>query len=177
MTDQIPTRGTLVAISRIADLILPHIGYDFGGKRVLEIGATPELKLKLMFPGAHYESISLEGGQTHTGNFMELEEKPYDVIVSLGVFEEFGIDRMVEGQGFPKGRYTNQQRLGKLAGLTVPGGYNAHASQGLELLFSNEEIDQSEFQLVSRQNRTMGYIKDGMRRSTDPTELVVMRKP
>lgn len=174
--DQIPSGAVLAAISRVGDLILPHIGYDFGGKRVLEIGATPNLNLRLLFPGARYELISLEDGQTHTGNFMDLEEDPYDVIVSIGVFEQFAIDRRVNSEGFAMGRYDNGTRLAKLAGLTLPGGYNAHASQGLEVLFSNEEIQQSGFELVSRQKRTMGYIQDGMRRSTDPTELVVMRR-
>ena len=171
---------SLVLRSNIGNTVRPYtnMASPFGGKRILEIGASNVVNFKAMFPGAVYESISFEESQTYRGNFMDLDVEPYSLIISLGVFEENSIDRMcVWHLVHPEGDYYNNERLRKLAELTVPGGYNIHASRALPILFSNREIEAAGFDVVNRSGKfisraipEMSFIEQ------DLSELVVMRK-
>ena len=127
------------------------------GKRVLEIGGTDTHNLAdyCMRIGAHYETVRLEPAEgkpfVRRMNFMDLlADQPYDLVISLGVFEVGAIDHDVDG-GNRQNQYTpNFKRLTKLYELTVENGFNVIGTMSDPCLFSNAEIVEAGFEIRYR---------------------------
>jgi len=170
-------------------LLLSHIaGLDqFSGRRVLEIGGTDLQNLEEFFTGvgAQYEQVSLENSSSQRSvvrqsNFMDLQPTtPYDLIVSVGVFEEGSIDRGLDAEhrnDFAKPEVTNEDRLKKLHTLTNIEGYNVIGTISDPCIFSDDEITQCGFRLPYRMSQFYQIGLNAHLDMLDTSELLVIQK-
>src|SRR3989338_4156107 len=170
-------------------LLTSHLnGLDtFGAKRVLEIGGRDEdyNRLSDFFfrTGAQYETVSLDSDLSDQPyrcriNFMYLPcEEQYDLIISIGVFEGYGIDSNFRGYGHLD-PFTNSSRLEQLANLTQPGGFHIIGTIGGPCIFTNKELAKNKrFEVLHRikpfYNRNERGDAEEIYASS---ELVVLRK-
>lgn len=129
----------------------------FAGKRVLEIGGTEAHNLADYFGriGAYYEQVGLEptNGRSYARqmNFIDLPVgQPYDLVISLGVFEVGAIDHDVDSGNRQNRRTNNSERLAKLHELTAKSGFNVIGTISDPCMFSNDEITRAGFKLQYR---------------------------
>lgn len=130
---------------------------QFAGKRVLEIGGTEAHNLADYFMrlGANYEMVGLEStdGKRYARqiNFMDLVvDQPYDLVISLGVFEVGAIDHDVDGGNRQNRQTTNSERLAKLHELTAQDGFDVIGTISDPCMFSNDDIARAGFKLLHR---------------------------
>ena len=136
-----------------------------GGLDVLEIGGAPGMDLEGYFEAAgakSYVNVRLEPNSTLSpkvvqGNYMGMDGT-YDLIVAMGVFEPFAIDRkqsdMIPTGGVEsmpeEGVFENKDRLQKLFGLLKEGGALIIGTISLGCIFSNKEIEDAGFCIQCR---------------------------
>ena len=104
---------------------------------------------------AQYETVRLEPADgkpfVRQMNFMDLPaDQPYDLVISLGVFEVGAIDHDVDG-GNRQNRYTsNFKRLSKLYELTTENGFNVIGTMSDPCTFGSDEIAEAGFEIQYR---------------------------
>ena len=156
---------------------------NFAGKKVLEIGAEDDANTFHLFEsiGAEYFAVRIGDNPNNLSyvlpqeDFMKLpEDSPYDLIISLGVFEEFAIDRDKEC----KNRLARERpgHLQKLFQLTKTGGYNVHGVIANPFLFDENQIQQVGFDLLHKTSPFYCLYRNGYSKHDKVSELVVMRK-
>ncbi len=174
----------------IEDTFLAHLtGLDsFRGKRVLEIGGRDDNNLQGLFLriGASYTMVTLDVSTNprvfSRTDFTDLPcDKPYDLVISAGVFEGPGIaEPFSRGERFP--RKSNQEYLEKLAKLTTDGGYLVIGTMTDPCLFSDEYLETVGFRVEFRERPFYWLGRDGYKsgrtsiRGDTTDELIVARR-
>ncbi|HIG93346.1 MAG: hypothetical protein QT02_C0003G0045 [archaeon GW2011_AR9] len=155
------------------------------GKRVLEIGGSDEENLAGFFLsiGAIYETVRIErnlNGLSYvhpTRNYLYLpSNSPYDLVISLGVFEEGSIDRDLNGNDHRTIYDTPQKYLEKLLALTKVNGFNIIGTISSPCMFSLEELSLVGFDVTSKITPFYSLSKNGYPPWDRESELVVMRR-
>jgi len=149
----------------------------FSRMEVLEIGGTDKNSLAEFFmrTGARYQTVRLESNPDDlpyvlpTPDFMKLlPEKQFDLIISRGVFERYGISRTYDA--VPQiDRHSNTAYLQHLHTITKTGGLNVIATMADPCMFEDYEILQTGFKILIRESELFSAWM-GL------TELVVFEK-
>ena len=184
--EKIERWNSKVGLSHPARLFYAHLqGLEhFVGKRVLEIGGTDNehgnMAGYFRAMDAEYQMIRLEENKDNIPYVLPERDfryihssAQYDLIISLGVFEEFGLDQTADRSEDHRSFYQcNSADLKKLYALTAAGGINIMGTISDPCLFSDQEIQQAGFTLVDRIPHFFSYGQ----RISDTSELVVMSK-
>ncbi len=160
-----------------------HLGgmEKFAMKKVLEIGGTDLMNMSYYFRQmeAEYSTVRIENNQEGhdyilpQNDYMKLDVE-YGLVISLGVFEEYAIDRNWNGGSPFAQRRSNSVHLAKLAALTKE--YCIVGTVSDPCLFSRDEIEKAGFELVHRQKPFYCLTLEGYPDYDTKSELVVMRK-
>lgn len=174
-------------------LFLSHLhGLEGFTGKVLEIGGTDETNLGQMFRRfrADYTDVRLEPNRTGgrsilSMDFMDLRPPDgiaFDMIISLGVFEEGGIDRNSETSTLLEsgvGRRSAHERLAKLSSLLSGQGYCVIGTISDQCIFREADIRSAGFLLEHRMAPFNSFmlLQSGPYLYNDPSELLVLKKP
>jgi hypothetical protein len=158
------------------NLLHPHMKFPerLQDRQVLEIGGVEnDLRQYFRSLGASYLNVRLEKGQmpsTQVGDFMGIHGM-FDVIVSLGVFEEGGIDRhRMTGMRLGTKR-TDRERLAKLSSLLKSGGACIIGTISHPCLFRDVDIRAEGLETVHRQGPFYSFLfLDLDKRPYDPAD-------
>ncbi len=158
------------------NLLHPHVKFPerLANRQVLEIGGVEnDLRQYLRSLGASYLNVRLEKGEmqsTQVADFMDVHGM-FDVIVSLGVFEEGGIDRH-RMTGLKLGtKRTDRERLAKLASLLKSGGTCIIGTISHPCLFRDVDISAEGFGTMHRQGPFYSFLfLDLDKRPYDPAD-------
>jgi hypothetical protein len=151
----------------------------FAHKRVLEIGGESREDMASYFLsiGADYKNVCINvGGKPRpydiVKDVMDLEtEIPFDLIISLGVFEKGGIIGTTGSNAV-----ANLNMLKHLYKLTQSGGYQVIATVSDPCMFSDSEIERSRFKLQGERLNPFYLVYPSLDWSDDPSELLILRK-
>ena len=161
---------------------------QFAGKKVLEIGGVRNPNMTLvnyfMNMGAEYRTVGLEDNKANypyvlsVRDFRDIRNELYDLIISMGVFEQSGIDRSIDGNDFRSIYNSHQRDLQKLLALTKEGGINIIGTISDPCFFTNDEIQEAGFKLQHRikQFASLGSESHEARRAYKDSELLVIVK-
>lgn len=166
----------------------------FAGKRVLEIGGAEDCNLAKYFlnMSADYHTVRLDPNEEQApyvtvGNFMDLQGNDlYDLIISVGVFEEEAVDRrcgdmlaiLKKSIVKVEHEWTNLERLRKLYELTKDSGINIIGTQLTKCIFTTDQIRETGFSLQYRDGPFHSFSprNDETYWLIDSSELLILNK-